>query len=118
MPVALLAHRPPVPLVDKVVDEATHTSVAPVIVTPAGKGFTVTFCVAAEVPHILDKEYEMITVPAARPVTSPPPPTMAFTLLALHTPPVPVVANVIVDPTQTVENPVIKPASGKGITVR
>jgi hypothetical protein len=42
IPVALLDHVPPVPVVVRLVEEPTHTSVAPLIVLLAGAAFTVT----------------------------------------------------------------------------
>jgi hypothetical protein len=61
----------------------------------------------------------IITVPADTPVTTP----LAFTvamlvLLLLHEPPaVPLLVNVLVDPTHTDDPPLIEPAFGAALTV-
>ena len=52
--------------------------------------------------------YEILSVPVAKPVTTPPVPTVASVLLLLlHVPPVVVLPNVVVNPAQTVGVPVI-----------
>jgi len=60
----------------------------------------------------------IFAVPAATPDTIPVEPTVATdVLLLLHVPPVAVSARVIVDPTQTLDDPVIAGTVGNGLTV-
>ena len=58
----------------------------------------------------------MVSIPTAAPVTIPPL-TVAFVLLALHTPPGEASVNVVALPTHTFVAPVIIPASGNGLMV-
>ena len=60
----------------------------------------------------------MVAVPAVTPVTIPDVPIVATAvLLLLHTPPVVVLLNVVVEVAQTIAVPVIVPATGSGLTV-
>ena len=59
----------------------------------------------------------MVSVPDARPVTTPPDVTgitVAAALLVLHIPPVATSVNVVDEPMHTPERPVMLPASGCG----
>jgi hypothetical protein len=58
----------------------------------------------------------MLSVPAAKPLTTPPI-TIAAPPLLLQTPPVAASLKVILSPTHTLPVPVIVPASGNGFTV-
>ena len=105
-------HVPPVVASLSVTDEPApvHRVVTPVIAP--GNGFTVTTAVLTQ-PDTL---YEILTAPAATPVTSPAVPTVATAvLLLLHVPPVTVELKVVTDPGQTVAVPVS--AGGKALTV-
>ena len=81
---------------------------------------TVIDFVALAVPQLLVTVYFMVAVPAATPVTTPVPEFTVATavLLLLQLPPlVPLLVNVVVDPAQTVEEPLIVPAFGAAFTV-
>ncbi len=69
-------------------------------------------------PQLLVAVYEMDTVPAATPVTTPADETVATELLLLlHAPPVTEFAKMEVSVSQMVAAPEIVPASGKGLMV-
>ena len=70
---------------------------------------------ATAVPQTFVTVYLIVSVPAAAPVTTPAD-TLAV-LLLLHAPPVDASVKVIVEPTHTLESPVIVPASGNGLMV-
>jgi hypothetical protein len=57
-----------------------------------------------------------VSTPAVVPETTPPA-TVALLLLALHAPPAAASVNVIDEPTQTVDGPVMLPAFGNELTV-
>ena len=81
---------------------------------------TVIDFVALAVPQLLVTVYLMVAVPGATPVTTPVPEFTVATavLLLLQLPPlVPLLVNVVVDPTQTVAAPLTVPAFGSGFTV-
>jgi hypothetical protein len=95
-------HIPPAPE-PSVVEVPSHTVAAPVMA--AGKGFTVTVATSYSEPTV----YVMVVVPAAMPVTTP---VAAFTVptattALLQVPPVVVLARDVVEPTQTLNVPVI-----------
>src|ERR1035437_9147041 len=86
---------------------------APLNVTIAGNGLTVTTLVAV---HPVPTVYAIVDVPAATPVTTPVPETVAFAvLLLLHTPPAVASLKVVVEPLQTLVAPAI--AAGEGVIV-
>lgn len=115
--VLLLLHVPPPILLMSVVVKPTHTADVPVIVSALGKAFIVTVFVADAVPHKLVTEYITVSIPAATPITIPVVPIDAFALLIHHVPPDAASVKVRVEPTHTVDNPVIVPALGSGFTV-
>ena len=92
------------------------TQIARVPLMAVGLGNISITVVVVVVPHALVDEKVIVAVPAATPVTIPVlEPTVAFALLLLHVPDVPVAVaslSVIVDPTHTVSLPVIAPAKG------
>ena len=93
--------------------------VSPPVMLPAfGEGFTVTIAVAATVPQLLVTVYDIVDVPAATPVTSPVPPTVAIPgLTLLQIPPPAASVKFVVVVGHTIKPPVIAPATGAGFTV-
>ena len=67
-------------------------------------------------PQLLVTVYEMGSVPALTPITTPPE-TVALELPALQVPPETVSVRVTDDPTHTLSTPEIEPASGNGLIV-
>ena len=115
--VLVLLHTPPVVASVNVVEEPEHTVAVPLIV-PAEEGLTVTTMVAATIPQVFVTVYDMVVVPAARPLTTPEVFTVATRVLVLlHTPPVVASVNVVDKPAITVAVPLIVPAAGEGLTV-
>ena len=80
-------------------------------------GFTVISFVDEVTPQELTIVYEIITVPAVTPVTTPVADTVACELLALQVPPVTASVRVIAAPVITDEGPVITPAEAVLLTV-
>ena len=116
--VALLLHEPPVPVVVKVVVAPGQSVEAPVIVPADGAAATTIVRVAVAVPQVLVTEYVIVAVPTAIPVTIPEALIVAIEGAELdHVPPVVVLVNVVVEPAQTVDAPVIVPADGPLITI-
>ena len=107
----LLLHAPPAVTSDKLTVEPTHTVVEPFI-TP-GIAFTVTFNI---VKQPVGRVYEIIAVPAAKPVTSPEASTFACRLLPPQVPPVAVSPRLNVDPAHIGALPVMP--AGKLLIVR
>ena len=99
---------PPVAASLRVVEDPEHTVAGPVM---AGKVvvFTVISFVATAEPHVPETAYEIVTLPAVTPVTTPPE-TVALPLLALHVPPDTPSVRVIFAPVLTVDAPEIVPA--------
>ena len=97
--VLLLPHTPPLIALLNVVDEPTHSDVAPVIVPATGNGLTVTICVSTAVPQPFVTEYEIMTLPAATPLTTPPLTVAVKSLLLVQVPPPVALLNVIDEPT-------------------
>jgi hypothetical protein len=87
----------------------THTTDGPAIVPASGNGSTNIVTTAEAEPQALVTVYEISTKPAATPVTMPPD-TVAFVLLALHTPPGVPSVSVIEAPSHTLVDPEIVPA--------
>ena len=116
----LLQVPPLVPLLEYVVVDPTQIVDAPLTVPAFGATLTVIDFVALAVPQLLVMVYFMVAVPAATPVTTP---VAAFTeatdgVRLLQLPPlVPLLVNVAVEPTQTVEAPLTVPALASGFTV-
>ena len=99
----LLLHVPPAGVEFNVVVKPTHTAALPVIAV--GLALTVTVAVTV---HPVPKEYVIVDVPAAAPVTTPVvDPIKALPLLLLHPPPPGVEFKVVVKPTHTPNVPVI-----------
>ena len=71
-------HTPPAGLSDKVMVAPTHTIERPAITPGAGKGFTVTGCVATAVPQLLVTLYEIVARPPDTPLTKPVADTVAM----------------------------------------
>lgn len=81
---------------------------------------TVIDFVATAEPQLLVTVYLMVTGPAYIPLTTPPEVTVAIEVLELLQPPIallPLMVSVIVEPTQTVDKPLIVPALGAGLMV-
>ena len=108
-PVLELVHVPPPIAATRLVVLPIQMMLVPVIAD--GVAFTVTTAVFTQLPAV----YDMVTVPAATPVTTPvDEPTVAKpVLLLLHVPPVVAQASVVVAPSHTVSVPVI----GNGFTL-
>jgi hypothetical protein len=104
--VALLLHTPPLTVFPRLVVADTHTVVVPVMEV-LGALFIVTILVAT-VPQLV--EYDIVHVPAVRPLTTPAALTVALAvLLLLHVPNATLLLNVVVSPAQTLVVPVIVP---------
>ena len=119
--VLLLFQTPLAVDVDKFVVEFTHRLFVPVIAaTAGGKAFTVIDFVAVLIqPFALLTVYVIVENPTAIPVTTPVKLlTVAIdVLLLVQTPPVVVLAYVVVAPTQTAFAPVMAATIGKGFMV-
>jgi hypothetical protein len=115
---ALLLHEPPEPDVDNVIAELIHTEVAPAIVPAFGEALTVIVFVAVGEPHAPNTIYDIVAVPAATPVTTPEPSTVATDEVLLnHEPPETASVSEIVEDVHTDDAPVTVPASGSALTV-
>lgn len=111
-----LLHTPPVIASVNDVVALTHTFEMPVIVPAKGNGLTVAVTVAATEPQLLLTKYDIVVVPADRPLTKPVLLTVAILVVPLlHTPPVVASVNDVVAPAHTVDAPVIIPAMGNGL---
>ena len=99
---------------------ATQMVDAPLTVPAFGATLTAIDFVALAVPQLLVMVYFMVADPAATPVTTP---VAAFTVATdgvrlLQLPPLmPLLVNVVVEPTHTVEAPLTVPALAAGFTV-
>jgi len=103
-PVALLLHKPPEVASLRLVVCVTQTTGVPVIA--AGVVFTVTAWVDTHPPGNI---YVITGVPAAMPVTTPAPSTLPrVALLLLHEPPALASLRAVVEPTHTLNVPVIE----------
>jgi hypothetical protein len=115
-----LVQEPPPTVLDKDVVPLTQIVAVPDIVPAFGSGLTVTFCVATTAPQPFVTVYDIVVVPALKPVTTPVEeftvPTVAVVLL--HTPPpVPLASRSVVASTHTVAVPLIVPGVANGFTV-
>lgn len=115
--VLLALHRPPVTGSVSVIVAPIHTSAGPLMAPAKGSGLMVINDVVVAVPQAVVTVYEIMSVPAATPVTRPVDDTVALALSALHTPPGAVALSVIVAPSHTLVSPVIVPATGVVPTV-
>jgi hypothetical protein len=112
---------PPVASVKAGVVDPTQTlTEPPPIADTVGKAFTVKDCVAEPEPQIFVTVYVTVTVPAVRPVTTPPAVILAVPVTGTTDQTPPPVASVkagVVDPTQTLaEPPPIADTDGGGLT--
>lgn len=116
--VLLLLHVPPATASARVdVPPDEQSVVVPVIVPAEGAPLMVTDIVALLMPQLLLTRYEIVTVPADTPLTTPKELTVAIELLLLlHAPPLTASASVVVPPTQAEGVPVIVPAEGVVVT--
>jgi hypothetical protein len=104
----------------KLVADPAHTSVMPLMAATTGIAFTVTDLDTDDVqPLPLVTVYVIVVVPAATPVTTPVDAlTVAVAVFAVdHTPPVVVLANVVVAPAHTEVVPVIAATVGNALIV-
>ncbi len=116
--VLLLLQVPPETPSTSVVVTPGQTVVEPEMLPADGVVFTVMDCVAVAVPQLLVAVYEMVTVPAVTPLTTPEAFMVAIAVLLLvHVPPATASDKVTVAPVHSVEVPVIVPALGAGLTV-
>ena len=113
--VLLLLHTPPLVALVNVIVAAGQTFDNPVIIPANGSGFITIVFEEEALPHKLVTVYIMVSIPAIRPVTTPPE-TVALLLDALHTPPELLFVRVILALTQMLEAPDMLPASGNGFT--
>jgi hypothetical protein len=97
MPVAPLLHVPPGVASARVVVAPTHMAGATGGVIAAGRALTVTGAVTKQVPIA----YDIVAVPAATPVTTPPATLAVPEALLLHVPPPVAFVKVVVLPTHT-----------------
>ena len=115
-----LVHTPfAVALASAVVDPA-HTSVVPLIAATTGIAFTVTVVVTELThPFAFVTVYVIVVLPADTPVTTPVEALIvAVAVFALvHTPPVVVLASVVVAPSHTDVVPVIAATTGRALIV-
>ena len=114
--VEVLVQTPPEVTSVSVVVAPTQTAGVPVIAATEGAPPTVIVFVATTVPQLPEIEYEITTVPAETPVTTPELATVAIDGEALdQLPPEIESASVIDAPTQTVDGPVIVPADDEPV---
>ena len=113
----VLVHDPPPMTSVRVSVEPKQKDEGPESEPALGKGFTVTMELAAITPQELVTVYEMVVVPTAAPVTTPPTTVATEGTVLLHTPPVAASVSVIDDKLQTLVVPTMDPAFGKGFTV-
>ena len=111
----LLAHKPPNVASVSIDEEPAHTVSGPLIGS-IDEPTVITF-VATAVPQLLVTAYEIITVPADKPVTTPEDDTVALVLLALQVPPLMASVSVMEAATATIEAPLMLPADAAGLTV-
>src|SRR5271156_2789957 len=123
MPMAISAepllrlHVPPARLSLSNITLSKHTLLSPVMI-PAVEPITPITSIVDEVPHEFEAEYEIVSIPPARPVTRPESVTEAMVLSLLpHVPPPVRSVSVSAVPWQSVDAPVITPTFGNGFTV-
>ena len=106
-----------------VIVRPVHTVAGPLIVPPIGDTLTVTFVVVVAIPQNALVSVKVIVVipgliPPTIPVAVPIVPIPGLLLLQVPAPPEAVLLlNVIVEPTHTLLNPLIVPATGEVFTV-
>ena len=109
---------PPLVASLKVTVAPIHNDAVPFIVPAFGIEFTVTVFVAFAVPQLLVTEYDIVAVPAAKPVTTPRELIAAVVVLdELHTPLPAASLKLAVVPTHNAAVPLIAPAAGNGFIV-
>ena len=108
----LLLHVPPGAVADNEIVKPAHTFDAPAIVPADGAWIIVIIFIALAAPHALVTVYLIVSRPAVTPVTSPVVDTVAFALLAVHTPPGVASARDIEAVLHTVDGPVIAATVG------
>lgn len=113
----LLTQLPPVEVLVKVAEVPVQIVEGPESVPAEVGAPTFTTKEAVSAPQELAAIYLMVSRPAESPPTTPVESTVAWVLVALHVPPVPVVVSVMPEPTHTLPGPVMVPASGSGFTV-
>ena len=114
----LLLHTPPVAALDKVTVLPSHTALVPVMIPADGLAFTVIDWLTASLQSPVVTVYVIVVVPADKPLTTPVLLMVATAgLLLIHTPPVVVLLNASVLPSQTAAPPLIVPADGLVFTV-
>ena len=116
---AELLQTPPEAVSDNEITAPAQTLSTPAIDPASGCGLTTTLTVAVADPQLNDVTvYDMVALPAIKPVTMPVPLTVAMPGAELtQAPPAAVSDNVMAAPTQTLSAPVIVPAIGSGLTV-
>ena len=117
---SLLAHVPPLTVLDSDVIELAQTvAVPPIVAGVAGNGFTVTTCVIVLLPQPLLIVYDIVAVPAITPDTLPLASTEAVVAsLLAHEPPLTELDNTVNEPAHTVAVPPIDDGvAGNGFTV-
>ena len=114
----LMFQIPPEEVSVKVFVAPTHAKGDPIIVPAFGNGglIVITFTAVAA-PHTFVTVYMMISMPIVTPVTTPPDMVAVLPLL-LHTPPGVISVKVMLEPTHTLEGPVMVPAVMGGLIVR
>ena len=119
MPASELIQTPPEAVSDNVMLEPAQTLSRPAIAPASGSAFTVTICCTEAEPQLnVAIVYDIVAVPAVRPVTPPKASTVAVPAAELlQVPPVAVSDNVTAAPAQTLSRPEIVPATGSALTV-
>ena len=114
----VLLHTPPDAASVSAVVPPAHVVATPVTLPATGSGLTVTTFVAAAAPQLLVTVYDIVVVPAAMPLTTPPVDTVpAAVFVLLHTPPPVASESVIVAPAHTADAPDMVPADAAAFTV-
>jgi hypothetical protein len=113
----LVVQVPPALALVKVVELPRQTALAPTIVSTVPE-LTVSITVRIDVPHEFVTLYTIVEVPALTAVTTPAEFTIATAVLIENqVPPVVVLDNVTVEPTQCIVGPVIGATTGGALTV-
>jgi hypothetical protein len=114
----LLVQLPPKTVLDSVAAEPWQTDEGPIIEPETAEVVTDTLFVDATRPQEVITAYDMVTTPAAIPVTFPEASTVAIpSSLLLHVPPETVLASGILSPVHTLDEPVNVPAVGAELIV-
>jgi len=114
----VLLHTPPETVSVSWVVSPWQSVVTPVIDPANGEGFTKIARVAVPVPQLFDNWYVIVAEPAITPVITPNVLMVAIAgELLLHVPPPVALVNVVVNPGQTLEAPLIAATVGAAVTV-